>query len=135
MKKPLSLLFFLVRRRLLWVVGLSVVSLDDLDSSGMLAVTVSPFRLVASTLSEAARDSPSFTGSAVSLLGEDDLDPTKLFLRRRVSERTGEMALGFSERFRLLLRVRPDLRSLEGSRLLLEKGRNLDDRRELLGLS
>ena len=112
-----------------------MVSWGDLDSSGMLAVTVSPFRLLASTLIEFLRDSPSFTGSTVSLLGEDDLDPTKLFLRRRVNERTGEMALEFSERFRLLLRVRSDLRSLDGSRLLLEKGRNLDERRELLGLN
>lgn len=134
-KRPLSRLFFLVRTRVLCVVGLSLASWVDLDSSGMLAVTANPFRLLASRLNEFLRDSGSFLGLLTSLLGEEDLDETKLFRRSRVNDLTGDMAFEFSDRFRLSLRLRSDLRSLDGSRLLLEKDANMDERRELLGLS
>lgn len=138
LKRPLSLFDFLVSTRFLGVVGLSVESLA-LDFSGMLSAAVKDLRLVASTLNEFFLGSSTFTGLVVSFgvsfVGDDglDCDDTQLFLRSFVSDRTGELELEESACFTLSLRLRSGFGSAEGSRLLLEKGRNLDDRRERLG--
>lgn len=137
LKKPLRRLFFFERTRLLCLVGLSAASLA-LDLSGMLEAPVNVLCLLASRFNEFLRDSgPSFFGLAVSFVGEDgrERDPTQLFLRSADNDRTGEMDGADSSRFMLLLRLRLESGSADGSRLLLLKGRNLVDLRELLGLS
>jgi hypothetical protein len=73
-----------------------------------------------------------------SFVGEDDLDwlgGIHDFLRNLDSDRAGDMEPEVSVSFSLgpSGRVRRDLRSCDGSRLLLANGRNLDDRRERLG--
>lgn len=133
-KMPLRRLDFLVRTRVLCVAWLSVVSLA-LDLSGMLSAAEIDLRLLASIFKEFLRDSSPFVGLAVSLVGEDDLDcdDIQLFLRNLVRDRAGETEAGESDC--LMFSLRLDFGSSEGSRLLLEKGLNFDDRRETLGLS
>lgn len=136
LKIPLSRFDFLVRTRPFEVVGLSVTSLA-LECSGILIVPVKDLRRFASTFNEFFLDSPSLTGLATSFAGEEDLDCGKIhdFLRSFVSDRAGDDELGDSACFRVSVRLRSGLGSTEGSRLLLEKDRNLDDRREMVGFN
>ena len=123
MKRPLSRFDFL-ERRFLGLGGLSEPSVASLasDFSGMLVTLADAFFFA-------------------SLVGDDDRDDDEIhdFLLKFESDLTGVMGLGESAclifSFPASVRVRSGLGSLEGSRLLLEKGKNLDDRRELLCLN
>ena len=136
LKRPLSRLDFLVRTRFLVEDGLSATS-RVLDFSGMLSAPVRVLRLLGSALNDFFLASSSFTELGRSWAGEDDLDGDEIqdFLLNLVSDRTGDMELGDSACLRLSLRLRSGFGSAEGSRPLLLNDRNLDDRRELLGLN
>jgi hypothetical protein len=107
--------------------GASATSLG-LDVSGILSGFVNAFFLASSCF-------------LASFVGEEDRDADDIqdFLLSIESERAGDSDLGDSVCLRGSVRVSVRLRSgfgsAEWSRLLLEKDRNLDDRRELLGLN
>lgn len=139
LNKPLRRLVLFVSTRFFCRVGLSMGSLA-LGWSGMFEALASVLCLFASKFNDLLDDSAlpfSFCEPAISLVGEGgpECDDTQLFLRSLDNDRTGEMEVDDSSRLMLLLRLRPGCGSLEGSRFLLEKGKNLDDRRELLCLS
>jgi hypothetical protein len=142
LKRPLRRLFFLLRG--MGEVSSEIVSLAS-ESSGMLTVLVGVFCLLASLVTcWLFLVLSSFCCVSFSREGEDDdldccCDCTIHDLRRSlVSERAGE-AEGELACLTASLRPRSALRSgrgsTEGSLLLLEKGLNLDARREVLGLN
>jgi hypothetical protein len=101
-----------------------------LDSSGMLSGAVRDLRLLLSM-------SPVFSvscASSLSFVGELGLDCDTIqdFLLSLDSDREGDMEVCVSDALRVSLRLRLDS---DDSRLLLEKGRNLDDRREAGGFN
>jgi hypothetical protein len=143
LKRPLKRLFFLLKGTGCWSSG--AVSLAS-DVSGMLTVWVGVFRLLASRL---FLEPSSFFPLSFSREGDDEsfrccwsCETIHDFLRSFDRDRAGEL-LGDSfcltdcltASLRPLSALRSDLRSVEGSLLLLEKGRNLEDRRVVVGAS
>jgi len=140
LKRPLRRLFFLLRGARGWT---EVVVVFASAVSGMLAV-LAVFRLLASWIFFVFSSFLDFSreGDVVDLRGSESEETIHDFLRSLDMDRAGE-TLGESSCLTASLRprsaLRSDLRSALGSLLLLEKERNLDDRRELmessLGLS
>jgi hypothetical protein len=118
LNRPLSRFAFFVSSRFLGLSGLSTTF------SGMLSVLVNTFFLASSCF-------------FASFDGEEDRDADDIqdFRRSNERERAGDSDLGESVCLRVSVRLRSGLGSAEGSRDLLEKDKNLDDRRELLDLS
>jgi len=130
-RPPSGFLDFLVRTRLL-VCGLSVGSFV-LGFSRMFSWLFLDADLLASRFDVFVCCLSSFSTSRV---GEDgrELDAIQDFLLSLERDRAGDMEPGESVDFRGFLSFLSCLGSTEESRLLLENGRNLDDRRELVGL-
>lgn len=136
LKNPLKGLFvFLVRTRVLVFAWSLVVSLVP-GSSGMVVEPVKDFPLPGSTLIESFFDSSTLATLPDSFVGDDDRDCDEIhdFRLSLLNDRPGEMGVG-STFFWSSWRLRLSLGSSEGSRLLLEKENNLDDRREFVGLN
>jgi hypothetical protein len=140
LNRPLKRLFFLLTGAGCWSSG--VASLAS-DASGMLTGFVGVFRLLASRL---FLELSSFLSLSLSRAGDDEsfrccwsCETIHDFLRSFDRDRPGEL-LGDSvcltdcltASLRPLSVLRSDLRSIEGSLLLLEKGRKRDDRRVVL---
>jgi hypothetical protein len=99
----------------------------------MLSGDVGDFRLLESE-NKLFPASSVLPAPSLSLVGELDLDCDVIqdFLLNLDSDREGDMELGVPGSLRVSLRLRLDS---DRSRLLLEKGRNLDERRAAAGFN